>query len=77
MIEDFSLKEAVNYVSALVAAVLGWEINRHNETKEKLSEFKEKVAEEYVTRDDMRDFMDRTTDILDRIFEKLDNKQDK
>lgn len=75
--ESFSIKEAVNYISALAAVVLGWEINRHNETKEKLSDFKEHVARTHVTRDDLKDFMERTSDILDRIFEKLDDKADK
>ena len=75
--DTFSIKEAINYISALCAMVLGWEINRHNETKEHLSEFREYVAKTHVTRDDMKDFMERTSDILDRIFEKLDDKQDK
>lgn len=75
--DTFSLKEVINYASALAMAVLGWEINRHNETKERLADFKEHVAKTHVTRDDLKDFMERTSDILDRIFEKLDDKQDK
>ncbi len=75
--DTFSIKEAINYVSALAAVVLGWEINRHNDTKEKLADFKEHVAKTHVTRDDLKDFMERTSDILDRIFEKLDDKLDK
>ena len=75
--EAFTIKEALNYAAACVAVVLGWEINRHNDTKETISDFKEKVARECVTRDDLKDFMDRTSDILDRIFEKLDDKADK
>ena len=75
--ESFSVKEAANYVLGFIVMVMGWDINRLNEAKEKHSDFREEVAKTYVTRNDLSDFMSRTDDTLDRILEKLDNKRDK
>lgn len=75
--EGFSFKEAANYVLGFVTVVMGWDISRLNDLKEKHADFREQVALTYVTREDLSDWMDRTDNTLDRILEKLDNKQDK
>jgi hypothetical protein len=75
--EAFSIKEAINYIVGALVMVIGWDVNRLNDVKEKHADFREEVAKEYVTRSDLRDFMDRTDDTLDRILEKLDTKKDK
>ena len=75
--ESFSFKEAANYIIGFLVMVIGWDINRLNDAKEKHADFREEVAKTYVTRDDLSDFMQRTDDTLNRIVEKLDNKLDK
>lgn len=68
--EGFSFREAANYVLGFIVVVMGWDIN-------KLADFKDRVTNDYVRRDDLADFMNRTDNTLDRILEKLDGKQDK
>lgn len=75
--DTFSIKEALNYLLGGLVMVMGWDINRLNDLKEKNADFREEVAKTYVSRDELAAFIVRTDDTLDRILEKLDKKQDR
>lgn len=61
--------------------VLGWFARELwsavKELKSDLSKLKEDLPRTYITRDDYRQDMNEIKSMLSKIFDKLDNKQDK
>lgn len=74
---SFSFKDIIQYLCGAFMVVVGWDVNRLNQHKEEHAILKEHVDRNCVTREELRDFINRTDDMLDRIFEKLDDKLDK
>ena len=62
-------------------SVLGWFARELwsavKELKSDLSKLREDLPKSYVARDDYRDDMNEIKSMLGKIFDKLDNKQDK
>jgi uncharacterized coiled-coil DUF342 family protein len=62
-------------------AVLGWFARELwaavKELKADLSKLREDLPKSYVARDDYRDDLNEIKSMLGKIFDKLDNKQDK
>jgi uncharacterized coiled-coil DUF342 family protein len=62
-------------------SVLGWFARELwsavKELKSDLSKLREDLPKTYVARDDYRDDMNEIKSMLGKIFDKLDNKQDK
>ena len=71
----------VNIVLATGFSVLGWFARELwaavKELKADLSNLREQLPRSYVVRDDYRDDIREIRDMLGKIFDKLDNKQDK
>lgn len=73
--------EFLNYGLTLGVGVLGWFARELWSAvkllKEDLTAIKEEVHLHYLRRDDFRDFRSEILDVLQRIENKLDTKQDK
>ena len=71
----------VNIVLATGFSVLGWFARELwtavKELKIDLSRLREQLPTSYVVKDDYRDDMREIRDMLGKIFDKLDNKQDR
>ena len=70
-----------NIALGLGFSVLGWFARELwsavKELKSDLSKLREDLPKTYVARDDYRDDMNEIKSMLGKIFDKLDNKQDK
>jgi len=73
--------EFLNYVLTIGVAILGWFARELwsavKMLKEDLMALKEELHLHYLRRDDFRDFRSEILDVLQRIENKLDTKQDK
>lgn len=72
--------DAQNLINAVIGAVgglLGWIVRILWEEQQSLRKELQKATETYVRKDDWRDQMREIKDMLAKIFDKLDDKQDK
>jgi antirestriction protein len=76
--------EPQNFIDIVLGsgfAVLGWLARELwsavKELKSDLSILREHLPKNYVARDDYREDMKEVKDMLNKIFDKLENKQDK
>lgn len=71
----------INLVLGIVSSIIGWFARELwsavKELKADLSKLREELPKTYVTRDDFREDMKEVKDMLGKIFDKLDSKQDK
>lgn len=71
----------VNLVLGATCSVIGWFARELwtavKELKSDLSNLREQLPRTYVVRDDYRDDIREIRDMLGKIFDKLDGKQDK
>ena len=75
------LQHVIDVSFSLIMAVMGWFAREMyaavQELKEDLSNLRENLPKEYVARNDYREDMREIKDLLNKIFDKLDNKVDK
>jgi uncharacterized coiled-coil DUF342 family protein len=71
----------INTALGLSFSVLGWFARELwsavKELKSDLSKLREDLPKSYVAKDDYRDDLNEIKNMLGKIFDKLDNKQDK
>lgn len=71
----------INLVLGIVSSVIGWFARELwsavKDLKSDLAKLREELPKTYVTRDDFREDMRELKDMLGKIFDKLDAKQDK
>lgn len=71
----------INLVLGTVSTVVGWFARELwtavKDLKSDLAKLREELPKTYVTRDDFREDMRELKDMLGKIFDKLDAKQDK
>jgi len=71
----------INYVLGIASTAMGWFARELwsavKELKADLAKLREELPKTYVTRDDFREDMREVKDMLGKIFDKLDAKQDK
>ena len=71
----------INLVLGASCSVIGWFARELwtavKELKADLSNLREQLPRSYVVRDDYREDMREIRDMLGKIFDKLDNKQDR
>jgi hypothetical protein len=71
----------INTALGLGFSVLGWFARELwsavKELKSDLSKLREDLPKSYVVKDDYRDDLNEIKNMLGKIFDKLDNKQDK
>ena len=71
----------INFVLTTVSAVIGWFARELwsavKELKADLAKLREELPKQYIAKDDYRDDMKDIKDMLSKIFDRLDNKQDK
>ena len=72
---------AVNIVLGTASTAIGWFARELwtavKDLKSDLAKLREELPKTYVTRDDFREDMRELKDMLGKIFDKLDAKQDK
>lgn len=75
------LQQLLNVILSVAMSVIGWFARELwsavKELKTDLSKLKEDLPKTYVARDDYRQDMGEIKSMLSKIFDKLDNKQDK
>ena len=71
----------INALFGIASAGFGWFAREMwsatKSLKEDLSKLREDLPKTYVPKDDFKESMKEVKDMLGRIFDKLDNKQDK
>ena len=71
----------INLLGGAALLVAGWFLREMwdavKELRQDLSSFKENLPKEYVLKADLDKRMDHIEDMLQRIFDKLDTKEDK
>jgi len=71
----------INSAAGLAFTIAGWFAREMwsavKELKSDLAKLREELPKTYVTRDDSRDDIREIKDMLAKIFDKLDTKQDK
>jgi hypothetical protein len=71
----------INIGAGSILAVIGWFARELweavNAMKQDLHKLEVKIAKDYTTHQDMNSRFDKLEGILERIFDKLDNKVDK
>ena len=71
----------INLVLGIVSSVIGWFARELwsavKDLKSDLAKLREELPKTYVTRDDFREDMRELKEMLGKIFDKLDAKQDK
>ena len=71
----------INLVLGIVSSAIGWFARELwtavKDLKSDLAKLREELPKTYVTRDDFREDMRELKDMLGKIFDKLDAKQDK
>lgn len=71
----------INLVLGTVSTIIGWFARELwtvvKDLKSDLAKLREELPKTYVTRDDFREDMRELKDMLGKIFDKLDAKQDK
>jgi hypothetical protein len=68
---------AFNLVVGLAAAFGGWVLRSITNTLENLQRDHKEMMSQFVRRDDYRDALERIETVLNRIWDKLDDKVDK
>jgi len=68
---------AFNFVVGLAAAFGGWVLRSITNTLENLQRDHKEMMSQFVRRDDYRDALERIETVLNRIWDKLDDKVDK
>ena len=75
------LQHVIDVILGIAMSVVGWFARELwsavKELKADLSKLREDLPKTYVGRDDYREDMRDIKDMLGKIFDKLDNKQDK
>jgi predicted RNA-binding protein with EMAP domain len=75
------LQSIINFVLAATSAVFGWFAREMwsavKELKSDLATLREQLPKEYISKNDYRDDMRDVKEMLSKIFDKLDGKQDK
>ena len=70
-----------NFILAGVSSVLGWFLREMwaavKELKADLAKLREELPHEYIVKDDYRADIRELKDMLQRLFDRLDNKVDK
>ena len=66
-----------NIAVAIAGFFGGWILNNIHKSIDKLDTDVRAMPHTYITREDYRDDMREVKDMLSKIFEKLDHKQDK
>jgi cell division protein FtsB len=71
----------INFVLGIASTAIGWFARELwsavKDLKSDLAKLREELPKTYVTRDDFREDMRELKDMLGKIFDKLDAKQDK
>ena len=71
----------LNLILGSVSGVLGWFARELwsavKELKTDLSKLREELPKDYIAKTDFRDALNEVKSMLNRIFERLDDKQDK
>jgi len=71
----------INYALGIASTAMGWFARELwsavKDLKSDLARLREELPKTYVTRDDFREDMREVKDMLGKIFDKLDAKQDK
>jgi hypothetical protein len=68
---------AFNLVVGVAAAFGGWVLRSITNTLENLQRDHKEMMSQFVRRDDYRDALERIETVLNRIWDKLDDKVDK
>jgi hypothetical protein len=72
---------AFNTVFGILLGLVVWLVkviwDATEESKKYIKEFQEKMHTEFVRRDDFKDFATEMKEMLNKILDKLDTKQDK
>ena len=75
------LQQLINVILGATMSVVGWFARELwsavKELKYDLSKMREDLPKTYIARDDYKDDIRDIRDMLSKIFDKLDNKQDK
>ena len=75
------LQHLIDIVLGVAMSVVGWFARELwaavKELKSDLSKMREDMPKTYISRDDYREDLRDIRDMLGKIFDKLDNKQDK
>ncbi|CAB4169807.1 hypothetical protein UFOVP907_19 [uncultured Caudovirales phage] len=75
------LQHLIDIVLGVAMSVVGWFARELwsavKELKSDLSKMREDLPKTYISRDDYREDLRDIRDMLGKIFDKLDNKQDK
>jgi antirestriction protein len=75
------MQQIINLGGGAVMAVIGWFARELwsavKELKSDLSKLREDLPKEYVTKDDYRQDIRELKEIMNKIFDRLENKQDK
>jgi len=76
-----SFDQIIEYIVVAVSAVLGWFLRELwsavQELKKDISAMREEIPKGYVAKDDYKTDIGRVYDLLDKIYNKLDDKADK
>ena len=71
----------VAILTGIIGAIIGWWVKgietNQKEMMNDLRRLEVKLPEEYVSKDEIKDRLDKIDDVLERIFDKLDQKADK
>jgi hypothetical protein len=71
----------INFALTATSAVIGWFARELwaaiKELKADLAKLREELPKQYIAKDDYRNDMHDIKEMLSKIFDKLDNKQDK
>jgi hypothetical protein len=66
-----------NIAVGIAGAALGWMINGFRATIERLDQDIRALPDKYISKSDFKEHLQRIENALEKIFEKLDHKQDK
>lgn len=74
-------QSVINFILMGISTVLGWFARELwtavKELKADLAKLREQLPQSYIAKEDYRDDIRELKDMLSKIFDRLDNKQDK
>jgi len=74
-------QQLLNIILSVAMAVIGWLARELwaavKDLKSDLSKLREDLPKEYVSKDDYRQDIRELKDIMNKVFDRLENKQDK
>lgn len=74
-------QDIINLIFGSVCTIGGWFARELwsavKSMKEDLSNLREEIAKDYIRKDDFKESIKEVKDMLNRIFDKLESKQDK